>query len=92
MDKSHTIICKYEDITLKDIQRCLELGFTTVEDIKRLTRVGMGPCQGRDCIHLVIEEIHKFTGKPKSEIKGIKQRPNLSTIPLNALAKGDYNE
>lgn len=92
MDKSKIIICRFEDITLLDIHRCFEMGFTTVEDIKRLTRVGMGPCQGRDCIHLVIDEISKFTGISKENIKGMKSRPNLSGITLDQIHRGIDNE
>jgi len=88
MDKSKIIVCPYEEVTLADIDKCLEMGFNTVEDIKRLTRVGMGPCQGRDCIHIVVDEISKFSKIKKEDINLMHVRPNLANIPLKAL-KGE---
>jgi bacterioferritin-associated ferredoxin len=85
MEKNKIIICPYEEVTMADIHKCLEMGFTTVEDIKRLTRVGMGPCQGRDCIHIVVDEISKFNHIKKSDIELMHIRPNLANIPLKAL-------
>ena len=41
MDKSKIILCRCEDITLDDVHRLLDEGYTTFEDMKRLLRVGM---------------------------------------------------
>ncbi|WP_369294201.1 (2Fe-2S)-binding protein, partial [Klebsiella pneumoniae] len=44
-----TIICRCEDITWGEINKQLDKGYTTLDEIKRLTRAGMGPCQGKTC-------------------------------------------
>ena len=37
-------------------------GYTNFEDLKRLLRVGMGPCQGNTCGHLIQRELANFLG------------------------------
>ncbi len=42
MSEKDIIICRCEDVTLEDIHRCLDQGYTTFEELKRILRVGMG--------------------------------------------------
>lgn len=96
MSKKDIIICRCEDISLQDVQDCLESGYTTVEDIKRILRVGMGPCQGQTCSHLIQAEIAKFLGMRKEDVKFQKTRPLVTGVSLEAIAKqaleGEENE
>ena len=48
MDKT-TIICRCEEISYEEIEAVISNGAQRFDDIKRLTRCGMGPCQGRIC-------------------------------------------
>ena len=48
MDKS-TIVCRCEEITVADIEDAVTQGAETFDDVKRLTRSGMGPCQAKTC-------------------------------------------
>ena len=57
MNEDNIIICRCEDVTLKDIRNLIQQGFTTIEEIKRLSRIGMGPCQGKTCGLLIAKEI-----------------------------------
>ncbi|BFI75492.1 (2Fe-2S)-binding protein [Sulfurisphaera ohwakuensis] len=43
------IICECEDIDLNDVNFAKKLGFISVEDIKRITGLGTGHCQGKVC-------------------------------------------
>ena len=36
-------ICRCEDVTLGEIDHCVELGLKSVEEIKRYTGLGTGP-------------------------------------------------
>ncbi len=63
MNEDNIIICRCEDVTLKDIRNLIQQGFTTIEEIKRLSRIGMGgPCQGKTCGLLIAKEIAEITG------------------------------
>ena len=92
MNKKNIIICRCEDVTLEDLQKVLEEGYTTFEDIKRILRVGMGPCQGNTCQLLVQREIAKFLKKPVKEIKTHKMRPLITGVKLKSIVENSKNE
>ena len=60
MNKKDIIICRCEDVTLADIEAIMNEGYTSFEEIKRILRVGMGPCQGNTCGQLLQREISKY--------------------------------
>lgn len=82
MSKKDIIICRCEDITLEDVHKCLEAGYTTFEEIKRILRVGMGPCQGQTCSILVRREIAKYLKKNVEDVKTQKTRPLVTGVRL----------
>lgn len=92
MNDDKIIICRCEDVTRKDIRRLLEQGHTTFEDLKRLLRVGMGPCQGNTCGQLIQEEIAAFLNVPKEDVPIQKTRPLTTGVPLKEIASGGDHE
>jgi NAD(P)H-nitrite reductase large subunit len=81
-----TIICRCEEISCEEIEEVIENGARTFDDIKRLTRCGMGPCQAKICTSLVAKVIHKSTGIPLHEIPLPRMRMPLSPIKIETLA------
>jgi NAD(P)H-nitrite reductase large subunit len=92
MSDKKTIICRCEDLTRKDIQRVIKDGFVNVEEIKRLTRCGMGPCQGRTCHQLVVREISALTGIPVDQIEPAYVRPPTKPVRLGVLKGEGHHE
>jgi len=92
MRKEDVIICRCEDVSLKQIHQLLEQGYTTFEDLKRLLRVGMGPCQANTCGYLIQREIAKFLGKSVEEIPVHKVRPLVMGVPLKKIAEDQDDE
>ena len=91
LKKHPTIICRCEDVTIEDIEKAIKEGCTDIESIKRLLRIGMGPCQGRTCIPLLIRVLSRKLGKKTDELKIPTIRPPI--IPLKAeLFTGGENE
>ncbi|SCY10951.1 (2Fe-2S)-binding protein [Alkaliphilus peptidifermentans] len=86
--KENIIICRCSDLTQQDIRDLINQGYTTYDEIKRISRVGMGPCQGRTCLPLVLREISIATGKPISEISPGTFRPPVKSIKLGAITEG----
>ena len=82
-------ICRCEEITLEEIQLWIDRGYDTFNELKRVMRVGMGPCQGRGCQDIILREIAKKTGKPISEIESGRVRQPVKPIPIKILAGGD---
>jgi len=87
MNKNNVIMCRCEDITLKQIDDAIEDGFESFEALKRILRVGMGSCQAQNCGHLVQTEISKKCKLPIENVKIHKSRPMLSGIQLKAIVK-----
>jgi NAD(P)H-nitrite reductase large subunit len=81
-----TIVCRCEDITEEDIVRAIDRGYDTLEEIKRVLRCGMGPCQGRTCTPLITRLISQKTGKPVAEIDPPTTRPPLQPVPISIFA------
>lgn len=85
MEKS-TIICRCEEVSCEEIEEVMEQGARTFDDIKRLTRCGMGPCQAKVCSNLVAKVINNKTGIPFSEIHLPRMRMPISPVMLETLA------
>jgi len=92
MSKKDIIICRCEDVTLQELHDVMDEGYTTIEDIKRILRVGMGPCQGNSCQLLVQREIAKYTQKPLEEVPTQHVRPLISGVKLKSIVKGAKHE
>lgn len=86
--EENTIICRCSDITLKEIRDLIRAGYTTVDEIKRISRAGMGPCQGRTCGNLILREIEAYAGINISELKVSTSRPTVKGIMLSQIAAG----
>jgi len=69
------IICRCQDITEDEIVAAIKQGATTLDEIKRLVRAGMGPCQGRTCRRLVTQILARELKKPVAEIYPSTFRP-----------------
>ncbi|WBW95558.1 (2Fe-2S)-binding protein [Oceanirhabdus sp. W0125-5] len=91
MDENSIIICRCSDITLKEIKELLNEGYLTVEEIKRISRAGMGPCQGKTCGGLIQREISKFTNEKMENVKVSNTRPPAKAIKLEDIANGVEN-
>ncbi len=96
MDKSKDIIvCRCSDVTLAEVKSLIDQGYTSVEEIKRITRAGMGPCQSKTCGHVIEREITRATGKKMEDLEPHKQRGPIKGIKLGTIAsarKGEKHE
>src|SRR4051812_4155462 len=60
-------------------------GGTTLNDIKRRTRAGMGRCQGRWCSHPLAALVSERTGQPMAALAPMTARPPVCPISLGVL-------
>lgn len=78
-----TLVCPSEGVTMQQVLNAIERGATTVNDVKRRTRAGMGACQGRDChwtIRAMLAAHHRSFATPMTA------RPPIAGITLRELA------
>lgn len=80
-----TIVCRCSDVSLKEIRDMIEQGYTNPEEIKRLLRTGMGPCQGKNCSSMIQMEISRMTGEKMENINTFHSRPPVKSVKLGKL-------
>ncbi|WP_099159623.1 (2Fe-2S)-binding protein [Virgibacillus ndiopensis] len=90
MDAS-TIVCKCEEINIAEIELAIKSGANTFDDIKRLTRCGMGPCQAKICTNLVRQIISESLEVPLSEIRPPRLRMPLKPTRISALVGNEVS-
>jgi len=87
MCKKTSFVCRCEDLTEQDVIDAIQEGYVDLEELRRILRIGMGPCQGRVCITLLKKILERETGKKVSEKSYPTNRPPLIPVSLGALAK-----
>ncbi len=86
------IVCRCEEITAGEIRHAIrDLHATTLTEIKRRVRSGMGLCQGRTCSRIVTRILAEETGASPSQIELLTARPPVRPTTFQELA-GDGNE
>jgi sarcosine oxidase subunit beta len=80
------ILCRCEDVTLHDVEHAVAAGYADLEEVKRYTGFGTGPCQGKECLREVARAIATASGRPPEEIAPFTTRPPLVPTELGLLA------
>ncbi len=81
-----TIVCRCEEITAKTIRETVAQGASGPNEMKSLTRCGMGPCQGRLCGLTVTEMIAQARGLSPAEIGYYRLRSPVKPVTLPEIA------
>jgi len=77
------IICRCERVTAKDIRYWIRRGVTDMNELKAITRAGMGACGGKTCSFL-INRIFREEGV--KEFTPSTPRPLFMEVPLGVFA------
>lgn len=80
-------ICRCEEVTIEQVREWISKGYDTPEELKRITRIGMGPCQGRGCVDILVREIARIKGIGLDEVKPPSFRPPAKPVKLGLLAR-----
>ena len=83
---ARVFVCRCEDVTLGEIERAITGGLTDVEEIKRYTGLGTGPCQGKECQALVAGLLAELAAVSAGSVPPFTARPPLQPTPLGILA------
>ncbi len=82
------VLCRCEDVTLSDIERAIKTGFADLEEVKRYTGFGTGPCQGKECLREIAAAIARLAGIPADQLQPFTSRPPLHPTELRLCARG----
>jgi bacterioferritin-associated ferredoxin len=87
-DDDDLIICRCEEITKGEIKEAIRNGMKTLNGIKRVTRAGMGLCQGQTCQRLVSQILASELGVPPGKLEPTTARAPVRPLKLSVFATG----
>jgi NADPH-dependent 2,4-dienoyl-CoA reductase/sulfur reductase-like enzyme len=79
-----TIICRCESLDLATVSRAAGAGAASLASVKKLTRAGMGRCQGRYCSDSLTAILGTHPAMPDADF--FAPRPPLKPVPVGWLA------
>ncbi|MBN2154525.1 MAG: FAD-dependent oxidoreductase [Candidatus Lokiarchaeota archaeon] len=79
------IVCRCERVTAATVRMWIRKGVKDFNELKGLTRVGMGSCQGKTCIPIIMR-IFRDEGVPIDEVTENTIRPLYMEVPLGTFA------
>ena len=79
------LVCRCEDITEEEIRAAIREGARSLEELKRILRVGMGPCQGRTCGPLIVRILAQELKASPDSFAEWRKRPPLKPVVLGSL-------
>ena len=80
------MVCPCMDVTVEEIRHLLGAGHNHVEELKRLTGCGMGPCQGFPCWDLLAAALAAITRGSAESFGHPSYRPPRGALTLGQAA------
>ena len=80
-----TIVCRCEHVTAGEIRELIRKGYRDINEIKTVTRAGMGACGAKTCAPL-IQRLFKEEGVPFDKVTDPSRRPVFIEVPLGIFA------
>ncbi|OGR43724.1 MAG: sulfurtransferase [Elusimicrobia bacterium GWA2_61_42] len=80
-----TIICRCERVSLGEIRRAIRSGMRDLNQLKAVTRAGMGACGSKTCSSLLMN-IFRSEGVDPKEVTAFTRRPLFVEAPLGAFS------
>lgn len=84
--KDDLVICRCEEITRGEIKAAIRNGIQTLNGVKRITRAGMGLCQGQTCQQLVARILAEELGLSAADIDPTTARGPVRPLRLEVFA------
>jgi len=85
-DSDSTLVCPCENLDAGTLRRTLALGVTGPNQLKTMTRCGMGACQGRRCGPTIVEMIAAHDRRDLAAVGTLRIRPPIRPLKLAELA------
>ncbi len=80
-----TVVCRCERVTAGEIRALIRRGFRDINEIKAVTRAGMGSCGAKTC-NALIQRLFRDEGIAGSEVTDATKRPLFMEVPLGVFA------
>lgn len=85
------MVCLCERVSAKQVRDLVKTGITDLNQIKAITRAGMGPCGAKTCDTL-IRSVIREEGIPVENVVPNTKRPVFVEAALDMFPDGEYDE
>jgi NAD(P)H-nitrite reductase large subunit len=85
MDHGNIIICRCEEVTLKELIATAETYRCSARELKLRTRAGMGSCGGRTCRGFVDMIARQSNGEPPDHQISLGYQPPVRPVTFGLL-------
>ena len=82
------MVCLCERVSVGEVRQLIRKGVTNLNQIKAITRAGMGPCGAKTCDTL-IRGIMREEGIPVADVVPNTKRPVFVEVPLDKFPDGE---
>ncbi len=86
-NEDEAMICLCERVTVSDVEKLIKQGITDLNQIKAITRAGMGPCGAKTC-EVLIKQLLRQKGIQPEEVVTNTRRPVFVEAFLETFADG----
>ncbi len=86
-----TVICRCEDVRMKDLRSIVKNGLKSFQEIKVISRATMGNCQGRTCAPIIIDLLTALVPDAES-FEPLSARPPVKSVLLQNLANFEQTD
>ena len=80
-----TIVCRCERVSVGEIRNLIRSGIKDFNELKALTKVGMGACGGKTCTPLINRIFHE-EGISIEDVTSGTKRPLFIEVPMGIFA------
>lgn len=89
IDDNQMYVCRCEEITKEEVIQAVRNGATSVNEVKRVLRAGMGLCQGRNCAKTIERIIAQELGVSPAQVPQATKRGPVRPIKLTGYTSLD---
>lgn len=82
-----TVVCRCESLTLREVGAQAAEAAGSAGAVKRITRAGMGKCQGRYCAPVVTASAARRSGHPIDELSGFAPQVPYKPTEISLVAQ-----
>ena len=83
-------VCRCEDITEDEIIETIKkYDCHTLDELKQILRLGMGPCQGRTCLPIAARILARERKKSIEEIDPQTSRPPIIPVAIYMVSENE---
>lgn len=82
-----TVACRCESLSLAQVTEAVDASMGSAGALKRVTRAGMGKCQGRYCGPLLTTLVARRSGRPVDEFGGFAPQVPYKPTPISLVAE-----